>query len=258
MLTLLDDGHCFSPVTQSQIPSSLALLGHKQGSLIWVASGYPKFNISPYRQRPANALLGDEIDDDIQWAELVPSEHFIFSLSQPLPGPGLASAHSVVRGGRPGLAAALGFGLLAVGSRGQNQGGDPLPLIQYSDLQFSPLSWKPLLVLRNGSLDDCTLQLSHNGSYLDLESTLEEQRDELDGFQEDGGAPVSIFTFRPFELGSQAVFLKTGDILAAGMLTAQACVAACRLVDDPYPSTDDPSRGMRDPGGTFSPRHRTP
>ncbi|XP_035387071.1 FH1/FH2 domain-containing protein 3 isoform X2 [Electrophorus electricus] len=36
-------------------------------------------------------------------------------------------------------------------------------------------------------LDDCTLQLSHNGSYLDLESTLEEQRDELDGFQEDGG-----------------------------------------------------------------------
>ncbi|XP_063054837.1 FH1/FH2 domain-containing protein 3 isoform X2 [Engraulis encrasicolus] len=36
-------------------------------------------------------------------------------------------------------------------------------------------------------LDDCTLQLSHNGSYLDLESTLAEQRDELEGFQEDGG-----------------------------------------------------------------------
>ncbi|XP_052000623.1 FH1/FH2 domain-containing protein 3 isoform X2 [Xyrauchen texanus] len=36
-------------------------------------------------------------------------------------------------------------------------------------------------------LDDCALQLSHSGSYLDLESTLAEQRDELEGFQEDGG-----------------------------------------------------------------------
>ncbi|XP_076826881.1 FH1/FH2 domain-containing protein 3 isoform X2 [Brachyhypopomus gauderio] len=36
-------------------------------------------------------------------------------------------------------------------------------------------------------LDDCTLQLSHNGSYLDLDFSLQEQRDELDGFQEDGG-----------------------------------------------------------------------
>lgn len=35
--------------------------------------------------------------------------------------------------------------------------------------------------------DDCALQLSHNGSYLDLESTLDEQKDELDGFQEDRG-----------------------------------------------------------------------
>ncbi|XP_008430689.1 FH1/FH2 domain-containing protein 3 isoform X4 [Poecilia reticulata] len=35
--------------------------------------------------------------------------------------------------------------------------------------------------------DDCALQLSHNGSYLDLESTLAEQKDELEGFQEDGG-----------------------------------------------------------------------
>ncbi|XP_045565267.1 FH1/FH2 domain-containing protein 3 isoform X4 [Salmo salar] len=34
-------------------------------------------------------------------------------------------------------------------------------------------------------LDDCALQLSHNGTYLDLESSLSEQRDELDGFQED-------------------------------------------------------------------------
>ncbi|XP_063735535.1 FH1/FH2 domain-containing protein 3 [Eleginops maclovinus] len=35
--------------------------------------------------------------------------------------------------------------------------------------------------------DDCALQLSHNGSYLDLESTLAEQRDEMEGFQEEGG-----------------------------------------------------------------------
>lgn len=34
-------------------------------------------------------------------------------------------------------------------------------------------------------LDDCALQLSHNGVYLDLESTLDEQRDELEGFQQD-------------------------------------------------------------------------
>uniref|UniRef100_A0A671P5E0 FH1/FH2 domain-containing protein 3-like n=2 Tax=Sinocyclocheilus anshuiensis TaxID=1608454 RepID=A0A671P5E0_9TELE len=32
-------------------------------------------------------------------------------------------------------------------------------------------------------LDDCALQLSHTGVYLDLESTLDEQRDELEGFQ---------------------------------------------------------------------------
>ncbi|XP_070574072.1 uncharacterized protein [Ptychodera flava] len=31
-------------------------------------------------------------------------------------------------------------------------------------------------------IDDCTLQLSHTGAYLDLESSLEEQRDELEGF----------------------------------------------------------------------------
>ncbi|XP_073926088.1 FH1/FH2 domain-containing protein 3 isoform X9 [Castor canadensis] len=36
-------------------------------------------------------------------------------------------------------------------------------------------------------LDDCALQLSHNGTYLDLEATLAEQRDELEGFQEDAG-----------------------------------------------------------------------
>uniref|UniRef100_A0A2K5I392 Formin homology 2 domain containing 3 n=1 Tax=Colobus angolensis palliatus TaxID=336983 RepID=A0A2K5I392_COLAP len=36
-------------------------------------------------------------------------------------------------------------------------------------------------------MDDCTLQLSHNGAYLDLEATLAEQRDELEGFQDDVG-----------------------------------------------------------------------
>uniref|UniRef100_A0A8C4ZGY1 Formin homology 2 domain containing 3a n=1 Tax=Gadus morhua TaxID=8049 RepID=A0A8C4ZGY1_GADMO len=35
-------------------------------------------------------------------------------------------------------------------------------------------------------LDDCALQLSHNGTYLDLESSLAEQRDELEGFQARG------------------------------------------------------------------------
>ncbi|KAM4687401.1 FH1/FH2 domain-containing protein 3 isoform 2-T2 [Discoglossus pictus] len=36
-------------------------------------------------------------------------------------------------------------------------------------------------------IDDCSLQLSHNSTYLDLDSTLEEQSDELEGFQEDSG-----------------------------------------------------------------------
>uniref|UniRef100_A0A452GHM4 FHOD1 N-terminal GTPase-binding domain-containing protein n=1 Tax=Gopherus agassizii TaxID=38772 RepID=A0A452GHM4_9SAUR len=43
-------------------------------------------------------------------------------------------------------------------------------------------------------LDDCTLQLSHNGTYLDLESTLAEQRDELEGFQEDKVDREVLFT----------------------------------------------------------------
>ncbi|XP_016308224.1 FH1/FH2 domain-containing protein 3-like [Sinocyclocheilus anshuiensis] len=48
--------------------------------------------------------------------------------------------------------------------------------------------WKKVTYFLDGlRLDDCALQLSHIGSYLDLESTLAEQRDELDGFQEDGG-----------------------------------------------------------------------
>uniref|UniRef100_A0A8C4Q0R5 FHOD1 N-terminal GTPase-binding domain-containing protein n=1 Tax=Eptatretus burgeri TaxID=7764 RepID=A0A8C4Q0R5_EPTBU len=36
-------------------------------------------------------------------------------------------------------------------------------------------------------LDDCALQLSHTGTYLDLESSLAEQRDDLDGFFDEPG-----------------------------------------------------------------------
>ncbi|KAK1788982.1 hypothetical protein P4O66_015875 [Electrophorus voltai] len=39
----------------------------------------------------------------------------------------------------------------------------------------------PLSVLQ---IDDCVLQVSHNGSYLDMEMSLAEQRDELEGFQQ--------------------------------------------------------------------------
>lgn len=34
-------------------------------------------------------------------------------------------------------------------------------------------------------LEDCTLQLSPSGNYLDLDSSLAEQRDELESFYED-------------------------------------------------------------------------
>uniref|UniRef100_A0A8C4JN21 Formin homology 2 domain containing 3 n=1 Tax=Dromaius novaehollandiae TaxID=8790 RepID=A0A8C4JN21_DRONO len=53
-------------------------------------------------------------------------------------------------------------------------------------MQYNWKSWAnlPISIV---TLDDCTLQLSHNGTYLDLESTLAEQRDELEGFQEDAG-----------------------------------------------------------------------
>uniref|UniRef100_A0A452FMA7 Formin homology 2 domain containing 3 n=1 Tax=Capra hircus TaxID=9925 RepID=A0A452FMA7_CAPHI len=43
------------------------------------------------------------------------------------------------------------------------------------------------IIVPSCQLDDCTLQLSHNGTYLDLEATLAEQRDELEGFQDDAG-----------------------------------------------------------------------
>uniref|UniRef100_A0A8C6PJN6 Formin homology 2 domain containing 3a n=1 Tax=Nothobranchius furzeri TaxID=105023 RepID=A0A8C6PJN6_NOTFU len=50
-------------------------------------------------------------------------------------------------------------------------------------------------------LDDCALQLSHNGTYLDLESSLAEQRDELEGFQpDDTGRPGDILTRCPKRL----------------------------------------------------------
>lgn len=44
-------------------------------------------------------------------------------------------------------------------------------------------------------VEDCTLQLSHNGNYLDLDSSLAEQRDELEAFYQDvnkGKKPVLI------------------------------------------------------------------
>ncbi|XP_031179961.2 FH1/FH2 domain-containing protein 1-like [Sander lucioperca] len=44
-------------------------------------------------------------------------------------------------------------------------------------------------------LEDCTLQLASNGNYLDLDSSLSEQRDELDTFYEDvakGKKPILI------------------------------------------------------------------
>lgn len=44
---------------------------------------------------------------------------------------------------------------------------------------------KDCFLLFPPQLDDCTLQLSHNGTYLDLESSLAEQKDELEGFQQD-------------------------------------------------------------------------
>lgn len=53
---------------------------------------------------------------------------------------------------------------------------------------FLFISWvkSPLFGLHPfPQLDDCALQLSHNGTYLDLESSLAEQRDELEGFQQD-------------------------------------------------------------------------
>uniref|UniRef100_A0A7M4FAM2 FHOD1 N-terminal GTPase-binding domain-containing protein n=1 Tax=Crocodylus porosus TaxID=8502 RepID=A0A7M4FAM2_CROPO len=48
-------------------------------------------------------------------------------------------------------------------------------------------------------LDDCTLQLSHNGTYLDLESTLTEQRDELEGFQEDMECVIQHYRYSLWE-----------------------------------------------------------
>ncbi|XP_033112258.1 FH1/FH2 domain-containing protein 3-like [Anneissia japonica] len=41
-------------------------------------------------------------------------------------------------------------------------------------------------------LEDCTLQLSHNGLYLDLESSIDEQRDDFEGFQNSEGRRNSI------------------------------------------------------------------
>lgn len=52
-------------------------------------------------------------------------------------------------------------------------------------LLLSTSLFKPTSCFLPLQLDDCTLQLSHNGTYLDMESSLAEQRDELEGFQQD-------------------------------------------------------------------------
>ncbi|XP_039698773.1 FH1/FH2 domain-containing protein 3 isoform X16 [Pteropus medius] len=86
---------------------------------------------------------------------------------------------------------------LAHSEKGRCPAAASLPCI-ISGLEFS--DWVPSLIgvslVESGvassqawkeELDDCTLQLSHNGTYLDLEATLAEQRDELEGFQDDVG-----------------------------------------------------------------------
>lgn len=65
-------------------------------------------------------------------------------------------------------------------------------VLLFNSLQSNPVSFHVNLtfVLKKlfnsfPQLDDCALQLSHNGTYLDLESSLAEQKDELEGFQQD-------------------------------------------------------------------------
>lgn len=59
-----------------------------------------------------------------------------------------------------------------------------LACVLFCSLKTFPFT-ASLLLFSPPQLDDCTLQLSHNGTYLDLESSLAEQRDELEGFQQD-------------------------------------------------------------------------
>lgn len=62
----------------------------------------------------------------------------------------------------------------------------PLRFVQFRSISFTKsVVLKRFLSSSFPQLDDCTLQLSHNGTYLDLESSLAEQRDELEGFQQD-------------------------------------------------------------------------
>ncbi|RXM27650.1 FH1/FH2 domain-containing protein 3 [Acipenser ruthenus] len=58
-------------------------------------------------------------------------------------------------------------------------------------------TWIKVSGLNGFMLDDCTLQLSHNGTYLDLESTLDEQKDELEGFQQETGTSGSTQVHGP-------------------------------------------------------------
>nr|XP_019966045.1 PREDICTED: FH1/FH2 domain-containing protein 1-like isoform X2 [Paralichthys olivaceus] len=60
-------------------------------------------------------------------------------------------------------------------------------------------------------LEECTLQLSPNGNYLDLDSSLSEQRDELESFYEDvkkGKKPILILRTQ--------LSVRVHSILAAG------------------------------------------
>ncbi|XP_049329474.1 FH1/FH2 domain-containing protein 3 isoform X2 [Astyanax mexicanus] len=60
----------------------------------------------------------------------------------------------------------------------------PALLLQRGPAAQQPTARAPPPAAR-AAPDDCALQLSHNGNYLDLESSLVEQRDELEGFQQD-------------------------------------------------------------------------
>ncbi|XP_056299784.1 FH1/FH2 domain-containing protein 3-like [Pseudoliparis swirei] len=88
--------------------------------------------------------------------------------------------------------------------------------------------------------DDCALQLSHNGSYLDLEATLAEQRDELEGFQEEGGRGKK-----------HSILLRTQL-----SIRVHACIASADTPGPPPP----PVAWLTEPGrcGTPVTRRRTP
>ncbi|TWW65367.1 FH1/FH2 domain-containing protein 3 [Takifugu flavidus] len=84
-------------------------------------------------------------------------------------------------------------------------------------------------------LDDCALQLSHNGTYLDLESSLAEQRDELEGFQQD-------------ETGSRgkrhSVILRTQLTVRVHACIERACMVTSVHVCDSIANSGPKDRGL--------------